>query len=107
MILLDPNEISFPDPQQFDSESGVVAIGGDLSPERLLLAYQLGIFPWYNPGEEILWWCLDPRFVLFPTELKVSKSMKKVLRSNHFTITENKCFRQVMKECQNIQRPGQ
>ena len=107
MILLDPNEISFPDPQQFDSESGVVAIGGDLSPERLLFAYQLGIFPWFNPGEEILWWCPDPRFVLFPEDLKVSKSMRKILRDETFTFTENKYFRQVLEECAGIFRKDQ
>jgi leucyl/phenylalanyl-tRNA---protein transferase len=56
MVLLDPNEISFPDPELMDSESGLLAVGGDLSPERLLFAYPIGLFPWYNEGEEILWW---------------------------------------------------
>ncbi|SFI91059.1 leucyl/phenylalanyl-tRNA--protein transferase [Kaistella treverensis] len=107
MILLDQNEISFPDPRQFDSESGVIAIGGDLSPERLLFAYQLGIFPWFNPGEEILWWCPDPRFVLFPEDLKVSKSMRKIIRDEVFSFTENTCFRQVLEECATIYRKDQ
>jgi leucyl/phenylalanyl-tRNA--protein transferase len=60
----------------------------------------LGIFPWYNPGEEILWWCPDPRFVLFPEEIKVSKSMRKILNRNVFTFSENKNFREVIRNCQ-------
>ena len=107
MMLLDPNEISFPDPALLESESGVMAVGGDLSPERLYFAYQLGLFPWYNPGEEILWWCPDPRFVLFPNDLKVSKSMRKILRDEVFTFTENKCFPEVMKQCKDTFRKDQ
>ncbi len=107
MILLDSNEISFPDPNLLESESGVMAIGGDLSPERLYFAYQLGLFPWYNPGEEILWWCPDPRFVLFPKDLKISKSMRKIMRDEVFTFTENKCFREVIEECKNTFRKDQ
>lgn len=107
MVELNPDEISFPDPQFFDSESGLIAIGGDLSPERLFFAYQLGLFPWFNEGEEILWWCPDPRFVLFPADLKVSKSMQKILRDEVFTFTENKCFRKVMEECKTAYRKDQ
>ncbi len=107
MILLNPNEISFPNPQILDSESGLMAIGGDLSPERILFAYQLGLFPWFNEEEEILWWCPDPRFVLYPDELKISKSMKKILRDENFTFTENKCFRKVMEECKTTFRKNQ
>lgn len=107
MYLLDSDEISFPDPMLYNPLEGLIACGGDLSPARLLLAYQLGIFPWYNPGEEILWWCPDPRFVLFPQELKVSKSMKKILKTEIFSFTENKCFREVMMQCMNINRPNQ
>ena len=107
MVLLDPYEISFPDPELTDSESGLLAVGGDLSPERLLFAYQLGLFPWYNEGEEILWWCPDPRFVLFPDEVRVSKSMKKILRDEIFSFTENKCFREVMLHCKNAYRKDQ
>lgn len=107
MIVLDPREISFPDPAFFNSADGPLAIGGDLSPARLEFAYELGLFPWYNPGEEILWWCPDPRFVLFPQKIKISKSMKKILRDGIFTFTENKCFRQVMQACKDAQRPGQ
>lgn len=107
MVLLDPQIISFPDPEFTNSENGLLAIGGDLSPERILYAYQLGLFPWFNPGEEILWWCPDPRFVLFPKDLKVSKSMKKILRNEVFTFTENKCFENVMRECKNAFREDQ
>ena len=107
MILLDSNEISFPDPGLLESESGIIAIGGDLSPERLHFAYQLGLFPWYNPGEEILWWCPDPRFVLFPKDLKISKSMRKIIRDEVFTFTENKCFHEVIKQCKDTFRKDQ
>lgn len=99
MIILDKKEISFPDPRLYDSESGLIAIGGDLSPERIWFAYQLGIFPWFNPNEDILWWCPNPRFVLFPEELKVSKSMKKILRDQKFSFSEDRCFTEVMKNC--------
>lgn len=107
MIRLDENEISFPDPALYDGHDGIIAFGGDLSIERIWFAYQLGIFPWYNPDEEILWWCPDPRFVLFPEELKVSKSMRKILNRNVFTFTENQNFREVIKSCQEISRKGQ
>lgn len=87
--------------------SGLIAVGGDLRVERVWLAYTLGIFPWYNPGEEILWWCLDPRFVLFPNNLKISKSMRKILRDENFTFTENKNFREVMEACRDANRRDQ
>lgn len=107
MIRLDENEISFPDPELYDGHEGIIAFGGDLSVERIWFAYQLGIFPWFNPGEEILWWCPDPRFVLFPQEIKVSKSMKKILDREVFSFTENTNFREVIKSCQDISRKGQ
>jgi leucyl/phenylalanyl-tRNA--protein transferase len=107
MIRLDENEISFPDPELYDGHEGIIAFGGDLSVERIWFAYQLGIFPWFNPGEEILWWCPDPRFVLFPEEIKVSKSMKKILDRNVFIFTENTNFREVIKNCRDISRKGQ
>ena len=106
-MLLNPNEISFPDPALLESESGIIAVGGDLSVERLYFAYQLGLFPWYNPGEEILWWCPDPRFVLFPEDLRISKSMRKVMRDEVFTFSENKCFRKVIEECKDAFRKDQ
>lgn len=107
MLQLNPNEISFPDPEFYRTEDGLLAFGGDLSPERIWFAYQNGIFPWFNPGEEILWWFPDPRFVLFPEKVKVSKSMKKILKSQQFQFTENKCFREVMERCRNVKRNGQ
>ena len=107
MIKLNPNEISFPDPQYFESDTGLIAFGGDLSPERIWFAYQNGIFPWFNPDEEILWWFPNPRFVLFPKNVKISKSMKKVLKSGQFSFTKNKNFREVMQNCQNIERNGE
>lgn len=107
MVFLDITEISFPDPELMNSESGVVAIGGDLQPERIYFAYQIGIFPWFNEGEEILWWCPDPRFVLYPKNLKISRSMRKILRDEVFTFTENKCFLRVLHECRNVFRKGQ
>lgn len=107
MVQLDINDISFPDPTLYDPEDGLMAFGGDLKPERLWFAYQLGLFPWYNEGEEILWWCPDPRFVLYPSEIKVSKSMKKILRDDIFDFTENQCFEKVMRNCKTIEREGQ
>ncbi|KXH83410.1 leucyl/phenylalanyl-tRNA--protein transferase [Chryseobacterium kwangjuense] len=107
MVRLDENEISFPDPELYDGHDGLIAFGGDLSVERIWFAYQLGIFPWFNPGEEILWWSPDPRFVLFPEELKVSKSMRKILNKGIFTFSENKSFREVILNCQQTSRKGQ
>ncbi len=107
MVWLDPDEISFPDPELYSGEEGVIAVGGDLSPERIWFAYQNGIFPWFNPGEEILWWFPDPRFVLFPSHLYVSKSMKKILQRQEFTFTENQRFREVMENCRMANRKGQ
>lgn len=107
MIELQKNEIAFPDPHHYHPINGLLAYGGDLSVERIWWAYQLGIFPWYNPDEPILWWCPDPRFVLFPKALKISKSMKKVFRKQIFTFTENTCFEEVMKNCQKAPRKDQ
>jgi len=98
-------ELVFP-PVHMAEPDGLLAMGGDLSPERLLLAYKNGIFPWYE-GEHILWWCPDPRFVLFPDELKVSKSIKTMLNKNQFEFTINKAFAQVIHHCKEIKRPGQ
>jgi leucyl/phenylalanyl-tRNA--protein transferase len=104
LFVLD-KELVFP-PVHLAESDGLLAMGGDLSPERLLLAYRNGIFPWYE-GEYILWWCPDPRFVLFPGELKISKSMKPLLKRNEFGFTINKEFKQVIRECKKIGRPGQ
>lgn len=107
MVLLDPHQLAFPDPAQYHPADGLLAVGGDLSPERVWFAYELGIFPWFNPGEEILWWSPDPRFVLFPQELRVSKSMKKILKSQVFSFTENACFETVMRRCAQAPRKDQ
>ena len=98
-------ELYFP-PVGLAQPDGLLAIGGDLSPDRLLLAYKQGIFPWYE-GDYILWWSPDPRFVLFPDELKVSKSMKTLLKKNAFDFTVNKGFEKVIRQCKNVNRPGQ
>lgn len=97
------NEISFPHPSTAD-EDGLVAIGGDLSVDRLLLAYKLGIFPWYNEDEPILWWSPDPRCVLFPDKLKISKSMKPVINKGAFRFTMNRSFKEVVTLCKTINR---
>jgi len=98
-------ELQFP-PVQLSEPDGLLAIGGDLSNDRLLLAYKNGIFPWYN-SDEILWWSPDPRFVLFPSELKVSKSMRKLLQHNAFDFTIDKRFSDVIANCESITRKGQ
>ncbi len=98
-------ELVFP-PVHLAEPDGLLAMGGDLSPERLLLAYRSGIFPWYE-GETILWWSPDPRFVLFPDELKISKAIKPLLNRNEFEFSINKSFTQVIHHCKKIKRPGQ
>ena len=85
----------------------MLAIGGDLSVDRLLLAYKNGIFPWFENDEPILWWSPDPRFVLYPDKLKVSKSMKQVLRKTNFEVTVNKDFKSVIESCSQVKRDGQ
>ena len=105
MILLS-DELIFPPIEKAD-EDGLLAIGGNLSTPRLLLAYQQGIFPWFNEGEPICWWCPDPRFVLFPAELKISKSMKSILNGNTFQFKCNTHFTTVMQNCKTISRKGQ
>lgn len=86
---------------------GILAIGGDLSPERLILAYKSGIFPWFEEGEPILWWSPNLRMVLFLDELVVSKSMQKILNRNIFKVTFNQNFREVISNCQTSKREGQ
>lgn len=99
VFWLDDEDLTFP-PAQWASPEGVLAIGGDLSAERLLTAYQNGIFPWFNEGDPILWWSPDPRFVLFPDELKVAKSMRPYFNQEKFTVTYDTSFEVVMRECQ-------
>jgi len=98
--------IEFPDVSEASPE-GVLAIGGDLSVDRLLLAYKSGIFPWFDADDPIVWWSPDPRFVLFPEKLKVSKSMRQVLRNSDFEVTVNKDFKTVITECSKMKRNGQ
>ena len=105
MIVL-TDEIVFPD-TNLANPDGILAIGGDLSVNRLLDAYENGIFPWYNEGSEIIWWAPNPRFVLFTDELKVSKSMKQVLRSNRFNVSFDTQFETVIHHCKTSNRSGQ
>lgn len=101
-----PKELVFPHPNQAEPD-GLLGVGGDLTAKRLLLAYEKGIFPWFSEHDPILWWCPDPRFVLFPQKLKVSKSMKQVLRKGIFEVTYDQDFAAVIRECQQTYRPGQ
>ncbi|SHE66262.1 leucyl/phenylalanyl-tRNA--protein transferase [Arenibacter palladensis] len=105
MFLLN-HRLLFPDVEKAD-EDGLLAVGGDLSPERLLLAYKNGIFPWFNEDSMILWWSPDPRMVLFPEKVKISKSMAQVIKSNKFRITWNTEFEKVINACSAIIRKGQ
>lgn len=89
------------------AEDGIVAVGGDLLPERLMIAYHSGIFPWYSDGEPIIWWSPDPRFVLFPERLHISKSMRRVLNSDELKVTFNQDFEAVISQCKKVPREGQ
>ena len=99
-------ELFFP-PVSKANPDGILAVGGDLSPERLLLAYKSGIFPWFEEGEPIFWWSPNPRMVLFLDELVVSKSMRNILNRDIFKVTFNQNFREVISNCQKIKRDGQ
>lgn len=100
------DHLSFPDPR-LTSEEEILAVGGDLSPERLILAYKIGLFPWFNPEDPILWWCPDPRFILYPDELKVSKSMRPYFNQKKYRVTLDTAFSDVIAACQQIPRRGQ
>ena len=102
MIWLTEN-LEFP-PYELTTDDGVIALGGDLSEERLICAYKNGIFPWFSEGDPIVWYCPQERMVLFPDKIKVSKSMQKIIHKNEFTITENKAFKEVIYRCKNIER---
>lgn len=106
IYALDKHQLAFP-PPYLAEEDGMLAIGGDLSCERLLLAYSMGIFPWFSEHEPILWWSPNPRCVLYPEDLKISKSMKQVFRKGIFEITSDQNFRDVIKACQHQPRKGQ
>jgi leucyl/phenylalanyl-tRNA--protein transferase len=109
MFVLKPGstDLRFP-PAELASPEGLLAVGGDLRAERLLEAYRHGIFPWYNPGQPILWWSPDPRAVLFPAKLRVSRSLGKTLRRKRFEVTLDSAFRDVMLHCAEPRddRPG-
>ena len=100
------NDYKFP-PVELANKGGILAIGGDLNPKRLLKAYQNGIFPWFNDGEPIIWYAPDPRMVLKPKEVYISKSMRKVLRDGQFKVTFNRSFEKVINACQTINRKDQ
>lgn len=97
------DKIEFPD-NEFANKDGILALGGDLSEERLIYAYKNGIFPWFSEGEPIVWYCPPKRMVLFPNDFKVSKTMQKIINKNDFIITENKAFKEVIYYCKNIDR---
>lgn len=98
VFQLDENEISFPDPK-YGREDGLLAVGGDLCEERLLLAYSHGIFPWFSPEDPILWWCPMERFVIFPKEIHISRSMKKYMKKHSIQIQINRDFKDTIKRC--------
>lgn len=107
VLILGP-ETPFPPLQRALTEpNGLIAIGGDLSCPRLLSAYTQGIFPWFSPGEPILWWSPDPRMVLFPQQLKINRSLRKVIQQQPFEIRFNTSFKSVMEACAKTPRPGQ
>lgn len=105
MYLLDQS-LYFP-PLATTHSSGIIAVGGDLSTERLLLAYRSGIFPWYEDDTPVTWWSPEWRMVFFPQQYAPSKSIRKILRQNDFSITYNQCFEEVISACQSIKRNGQ
>jgi len=106
VFWLSEDQLAFPDPE-LANDDGILAVGGDLSPERLLLAYQMGIFPWFNEGDPIIWWSPDPRFVLYPEDLKVAKSMRPYFNKRKFNYTLDEDFRGVISQCQMSRRKGQ
>lgn len=99
-------DIGFP-PPELAREDGLLALGGDLTQDRLLLAYEMGIFPWYSDGQPILWWSPDPRMVLLPSEFHVARRLQRVINQGVFRTTFDQAFEDVIRECANISRPGQ
>jgi leucyl/phenylalanyl-tRNA--protein transferase len=106
MVPILSSKLWFPGPGTAQ-EDGLLAVGGDLSPERLLLAYRSGIFPWFNDDELILWFSPHQRFVLFPGHLRISSSMEQIMRSGKFRVTVNQDFRSVIVNCAGVKRKGQ
>ena len=105
LSILSSDVIDFPDVEKAE-EDGLLAIGGNLSVSTLLKAYRRGIFPWYNEDEPICWYCPDPRFVLFPEKIKISKSMKQLINKNYYTFSFDKDFSGVLKSCRMAKRKG-
>lgn len=101
-----PSELVFPDPREAE-ENGLLAIGGDLEPERLLLAYRSGIFPWYEEGVPILWHSPDPRCILYPADLRITKSFKQSMRNSNLQIHFDQNFESVIRLCAAVPRKGQ
>jgi leucyl/phenylalanyl-tRNA--protein transferase len=102
-VFLLSDELVFP-PTDYAEPDGLLAVGGDLSPQRLLLAYRLGIFPWYSANTPVLWWSPNPRLVLFPSEVKIAKSLERVLRKELFKVTFDRAFLQVVERCATMPR---
>ena len=100
-VFLLSDKIEFPQPY-LASKAGLLAVGGDLSRERLLLAYRMGIFPWYSDGEPLLWWSPDPRLVLYPEEIRISRTLKKIIKQDKFKLTIDTAFDQVINACAQI-----
>lgn len=99
-------EIRFPHPS-LATRGGLLAVGGDLRPERILFAYRNGIFPWYSEGRPILWWCPAPRLVLFPSEMVVNRTLRKVMRRGLYRVTADTAFERVIEACAEMPRPDQ
>lgn len=109
-FLLDPSRADAPFPPvdlALRQPNGLLAIGGNLAPERIVNAYRAGVFPWYSADQPILWWSPDPRSVLFPQHLRVSRSLRKTMRQERFLITMDRAFDQVIGHCAMAERPGQ
>lgn len=104
---LPPDSYFPPVSQALTEPNGLLAVGGDLSPERILAAYRRGIFPWFSPGDPILWWCPDPRMVLFPQELRITRSLAKTLRNADYAVRLDTAFERVIEACAATPRPGQ
>jgi len=100
-VFLLSDTIEFP-PPHLASEDGLLAVGGDLSQKRLLLAYRMGIFPWFSNNEPILWWSPDPRLVLYPHEIKISKTLKKIIKKEVFKVTMDLAFIEVINQCAQV-----
>ena len=100
------DDLIFPDPSQAEDE-GLLAVGGDLRLERILLAYSMGIFPWYSDGQPLLWWSPNPRAILIPDQVHISKSLRRTLKSRKFSLRFDSRFEDVIRNCSNAKRDGQ